>query len=390
MGLYYRYRPLSELSIKELMYDEMYFTSTEESNDPYEGMVFFQFDKSEDKWRRLVDFAWRDIAKNTNVDKYKNVLIPYLVEKAPLTFAELKKITFSELIHEIKDINLFLFDILIKLFKECILTYEPDKQYFVSFSKTADNYLMWSHYANNHNGYCLIFRTIDESINQSSIMRRTSIHRDTLNSVSPRMTNSIHDKFKMNEVIYNSKETTIDAFSCFTPYVYGRDIDDEQERIKYWKDRKKPYLEKNSCWEYEQECRLLLSSPMAWLFGNNIEYSKHERLLHYDSTQLVGIILGSKMQQEDKNRIKAIVREKTDNWYDFDINKTNRQIFNFVLFDAVLSLKHRKIDIIPREIYSGIGVCKAGDENFTKQYNEWEKGYCLEFVDGHAHKKYIE
>lgn len=33
----YRYRPFNQLSIKELIYDEIYFASGEESNDPYEG-----------------------------------------------------------------------------------------------------------------------------------------------------------------------------------------------------------------------------------------------------------------------------------------------------------------------------------------------------------------
>ena len=35
--LYYRYRSGSELSVKELIYDELYFASRAECNDPYEG-----------------------------------------------------------------------------------------------------------------------------------------------------------------------------------------------------------------------------------------------------------------------------------------------------------------------------------------------------------------
>lgn len=36
---YYRYRPATELAIKELIYDEMYFASEAECNDPYEGKM---------------------------------------------------------------------------------------------------------------------------------------------------------------------------------------------------------------------------------------------------------------------------------------------------------------------------------------------------------------
>ena len=48
MGLYYRYRSGSELSIKELIYDELYFASREECNDPYEGKTFATFSKDKD------------------------------------------------------------------------------------------------------------------------------------------------------------------------------------------------------------------------------------------------------------------------------------------------------------------------------------------------------
>ena len=43
--LYYRYRSGSELSIKELIYDELYFASREECNDPYEGKLLPHFQR---------------------------------------------------------------------------------------------------------------------------------------------------------------------------------------------------------------------------------------------------------------------------------------------------------------------------------------------------------
>ena len=46
--LYYRYRSGSELSIKELIYDELYFASQAECNDPYEGKIFAVLEKNED------------------------------------------------------------------------------------------------------------------------------------------------------------------------------------------------------------------------------------------------------------------------------------------------------------------------------------------------------
>ena len=92
---YYRYRPYSELSMKELMYDEIYFSSSEESNDPYEGKIFFQFDKSEEKWKRLLDCAWREFKKE-KLETVKEVFCQYLTEKSPITFQEVQMLDFID------------------------------------------------------------------------------------------------------------------------------------------------------------------------------------------------------------------------------------------------------------------------------------------------------
>ncbi len=383
---YYRFRPLSELSIKELMYDEIYFSSTEESNDPYEGKIFFKFEKSEEKWRRLLDVAWKQCEK-LDVEKYKDILSKYLFEKSPLTFDEVQNLTFDECALQLKNmVELRLFATLITLFKNYVSIYQPDKKYFVSFARSCDNYLMWSHYANKHNGYCLIFRTIDGYIFQDKAKKRTNISRSTPNSFSPRMSYTIPDKFEIYDVCYNDSEEIIDSFLCFPEYINGYKFEDEKERIEHFEKLRKPFLEKDLCWEYEQESRLLLNTPQAWLFGENIEYTKYERLLHYDLTQLVGIVLGHRMCQEDKDRIKAIIKDKVDSWHDFDRTNDSRYIFDFVLFEAELSSQKRVVEIKPKEIYGGVKALTPNDEGFEKKYNDWKEGYCIEFSGNSARR----
>lgn len=51
---YYRYRPVSELTLKELRYNELYFSSRAENNDPYDGKVFLSYDFDIEKWERFV------------------------------------------------------------------------------------------------------------------------------------------------------------------------------------------------------------------------------------------------------------------------------------------------------------------------------------------------
>ena len=55
---YYRFRSSGELAIKELMYDEIYFTSTNKCNDPFDGKAFLSFEADIDRWRHLLELAW--------------------------------------------------------------------------------------------------------------------------------------------------------------------------------------------------------------------------------------------------------------------------------------------------------------------------------------------
>lgn len=63
--LYYRYRPMSSLTIKELIYDELYFSYPGELNDPLDGLITYEFHEDYPKWKRLLDYAWKDIPIDT-------------------------------------------------------------------------------------------------------------------------------------------------------------------------------------------------------------------------------------------------------------------------------------------------------------------------------------
>ena len=88
--LYYRYRPGTELSIKELIYDELFFASAEECNDPYEGKLFAIFEKNQTRWNNLVKVA----TKGTPLEAFDGLLhkvIDYFVERSPVFVDEVLK-----------------------------------------------------------------------------------------------------------------------------------------------------------------------------------------------------------------------------------------------------------------------------------------------------------
>lgn len=388
---YYRFRPMSELSIKELMYDEIFFASSNESNDPYEGKMFFEFEPDRDRWKRLIESAWVNCTfrnKNIVLEEYVN----YLVKYSPLTFDEFRELGFKEIFDaNNNDYSNYQDERLIKILKQYVETYMPPERYFVSFSRKADEYLMWSHYASNHKGYCLVFQTRGKCIYQSPDNQRTSIGRKTPNSFSPHVSTHIDVKFKMHDIIYTGVQSKDTAFMCFTPYIFGRDVQDEKERIAMCEKKQLPYLEKSRFWDYEAESRILLDAPISWLCGGRYEYTKYERLFHYDSTQLVGIILGAKMEESDKERIRSIIKYKVSKWYDSNTKDSKRCISNFVLFQAVLSQKQRNLEIIPIEIF-GAGIpCDCEHPEFAGKYDSWKDGWYIE-IEGNSvrRKKYTE
>jgi hypothetical protein len=170
----------------------------------------------------------------------------------------------------------------------------------------------------------------------------------------------------------------IDASRFMPSYVFGRDLIDEEERVKYATENDKKCLEKHGCWYYEEEARISLHEPTAWLFGEHFTYSKEERLLHYQPTQLIGIILGALMEPKTKERVHEIIvglRER--------ISRTNiiGPVFDFVLFEASISDKQRTVEIRPKEIFMSTIIIPNNDPQFTSRYKKWEDGEAI-VLDG--------
>ncbi len=156
---------------------------------------------------------------------------------------------------------------------------------------------MWSHYADKHHGFCLIFKAIDGELNLSPHFEKHQIRRQTPNGLTAEMSYSLPKKFQFTDIDYKPEVETLDAFLHMPVYVSG-DADSEEERLKISKEQQSHYLQKSQNWVYENEARLILPPPPSWLFGGHFDYSKQERLFHYEPSQLAGIIYGSRMTVE--------------------------------------------------------------------------------------------
>lgn len=353
---YFRYRPWSDISVKELLYNEIYFSSVKEANDPYEGKFFVKFKSDKSKWEKVfqnneVFFQFYD---NRNLfDK----VVDFFSDKPEWTLDEILALTVGNFhsngIHY-KDADSF------------VRTLNPHfankfiglQKYFVSFSRNCDNTLMWSHYASKHEGFCLIFNFEDNKVKQDYQKSKTELPVKEISDINPNCwaaKSQIPQNFDLHNVDYLAEIQALDGFTWF-------DKTNFQQHKQKIHDL---YLQKSEAWEYEEESRILLEMDRGVL--GTSKWSKNQRLFHYDFNQLVGIILGYRMEQEAREQIVEIIKEKIG---------TQSKEFGFCIFEAKLSMKYQKVDLEPVEIIiSHDTEIDKKDPRFQIVYKKWKDKY---------------
>lgn len=377
--LFYRYRPSGELSLKELRYNEIYFSSQAESNDPYDGKVFLSYNFDKVTWERLLKAAWCNIKDVGVLSLLTDCLSSYVLEKSLTTYEEVISCDYKSFllknIPRLDEQSAFHLELQLKQF---LNVYRPSIRYTVSFSKTSQSLLMWSHYASKHKGYCLVFRAIDDCLYQDKKRKITSIHRKTTHGFAPSMSFGLPEQFKFCDVKYCEEIQMIDAARFMPASVFGRELVDESERIKFASENADKCLEKHTCWSYEEETRILFGEPSPWLFGGHFEYSKEERLLHYQPTQLVGIVFGALIEQSEKERMREIINLRLE---DVAREPNGCAVFDFVFFQANISDRARDVTVVPQEICGLSQAIVKGHSDFPSRFKKWEEGWALVFTE---------
>ncbi|GGA95816.1 DUF2971 domain-containing protein [Agarivorans gilvus] len=372
--LLYRYRSPSELSFKELLYNELYFASQNELNDPFDGQSYYQLSQSPDFWERLLrevnekrallirPLPYADIAKELSA-------IPSIDYNMAIsgTISKLMELIAAKL--NLQQIGLVSLGIAIE---EYLAYYQPTKGYFVSFSSAEKDPLLWAHYANQHCGYSLIFRAIDGALHQHPTRIKTNVH--------PRgyAGQSIPAQFKFHKVDYKTESDHQDA-SMLLPGHFSPWLNDltEQERIAHHHRHLKFLLTKHSSWKYEKEYRLVIHESPRWLTGLDTELKPLDRLFYYDPMQLVGIIFGARMSQEHIQRIKDIVeyikREVLARPGD-----TPKYMFPFAYFRSELGAGKRETNIRLTDIYNtAFDLVEGSSSQKQTTIDRWYSGHAL-------------
>ena len=371
--LYYRYRPGTSLSMKELIYDEMYFSSVSECNDPYEGNLFAVFEKTPEYWERLIKQALSKEFQEEHSSLVQSI-INHCIEISPISVKDFLSLNCDDFNIKLgvddtcsteQATKTFILNKAIEVIKHSIEVHALEEHYFVSFSKSRDNLLMWSHYANNHKGYCLVFRPVENKIMQHRFWLKTGFAYDTPNSsLSPKMEFNFPEKgFPIHDIEYSDEPINKQkAFLLFPNVVYPEHPPKEIDAAYH--SLVNAFLRKHTVWNCEEEVRLLISGGIQLMARQILRLSKHQRLFHYDPSQLVGIILGARMPEEQKSQIEEIIQQKLN---------VHGLSFGFVIFDARLSTNTVKIEVTPVRILYPTEKIDKKHASFNMKWQTWEE-----------------
>ena len=179
-----------------------------------------------------------------------------------------------------------------------MLTYHLTHNHLITcFSKKLYNLPMWSHYANNHKGFCVKFLVYPEAVNLykvnyvskaktlSEIMNEEKGYKESV-KCSEILSNTI----KKNELSSENNKILIDNLKIAMselPFTYMKRI----------------LSMKNTDWRYEQEYRIILPEGM--------EFLKEENLLPFEYSFLdpVQIFVGIDCDEKYEKILEEISKE---------------------------------------------------------------------------------
>ncbi|MDF2368288.1 DUF2971 domain-containing protein [Sneathiella sp.] len=193
--------------------------------------------------------------------------------------------------------------------------------YVACFSEECTNSSMWAHYAENHSGICLQFKTdTNFNINLYTITS-TGGHKKGDEIISTDIYGN--RKYRLSKVQYDAKHPEIDFFRSLgqLPIPHLNEVwfydengkcsvcangivsENEEWRRQYWERHQEGLITKSSDWQYEKEYRAILTTFV-------IDGEKSSKNTTYNFETLEGIIFGMNTKTEHKLAIIKIIDEK--------------------------------------------------------------------------------
>lgn len=240
-SLLFKFSPINYNLIRLLVNSEIWFSAFNKLNDPFEGQ--FEIERMELPSDEILTVFYQD-SKSFSFSSEKTIERIKIIKKNPTRFYE---------------------DLKTDLRKRFL-----NRRKIACFSLIYDEILMWSHYADEHNGLCLIFDKellISDDLFQESNFELDSLEGD---KVSYKRRDNLKVNFRQDEVLHveivNFDEIVIKKFDC---------------------------------WEYEKEYRIIATESFPeGSDGINFKFNKKA---------LKGVIFGERSSLVDIRLIYSIL-----------------------------------------------------------------------------------
>lgn len=247
----YKFAPINEFTFRNLILSQLWFGPPNSMNDQLEGLIKVHNTDFKPSQKAIDNFI------KTN----------FLENEYPNPRWQIKEQGF------------------LKFYMSFWFRHELNRHGISCFSLNPNESLMWAHYANKHNGLCLVYDK-----------------EELLNSL--RDFDSSFDSAKVN---YRSRPT-------LTLY-------EKNGHIEFTSDTP-VVVTKNSNWKYEKEFRIFFKPAKNDFF--------HGQAIFIDHSALKEVIYGYQVSQEDENAVSEILRN--DPHYNVDESIANIDFENGNIF----------------------------------------------------------
>lgn len=304
----FRYRSCNESSLKALEQNRLYFSNPSSFNDPYDNLVYADSSKIVNEIIGSLNAGMDDyINKNVFMNRY-----PYNIGAA------MWKLNKDGTIKEhIKRIYAAIDAVRIHIRKNSRV---------ICFSEVNDSMLMWSHYADYHKGFLLVYDK--EKIENS--------HRFDTND------NEITEKMKLMQVNYVSNQTdlTTEVLEYVRNNIFENlgDVPCQDSTISPAKIRT-VICEKARDWSYEKEWRLIPRAP----------HIEKQSRLHYICCKPEALILGSKCDGDNRKNIINICEKNKIPVYGIFLSETSANFSLMINQEGNTELASNEYVYIPRK-----------------------------------------
>ena len=343
----YRFRSIDSQvgTHKELYRQSIYLARPDQLNDVAEDTVNVVWQGDAILWKNLITYYWRSLAFSTITNRVALPGYNYILEEGELTthfvdseadrladiYKEAKAQVAKELSQSTLPVDVYTFQSkLLKVTPRHIrtllssVTQTPDNfpRHFVQamgkmvlsewsvacFTKDFTNPFLWTTYANDNSGVCLVFDR--ESLSRLPPPENTfgveledveyQVEKPEIEFFSnlPKLTTSEYKKLFTDE---NGE------ISPLCPFLPEDRIDRNATFEKRRQISKRNLLTKQKYWEIEQEVRMF---SLSNFFDGQFDGEPSTHTVQYPIRALKGIIFGSRTSDEDKQAILEVILTK--------------------------------------------------------------------------------